>query len=411
MKVAILGTRGIPASYGGFETFAEELSCRMAARGHEVTVYCRSHHTPKELRRFRDVRLVVLPTIRRKHTDTLVHTFLSSMHATTERFDVALVCNSANSIFVPLLKLSGAKVALNVDGLDWKRKKWRWAARSYYRLAEKAACHLADTIVTDAECVRQYYREVHGTPSVFIPYGAPTKPTRTVGALEQFGLQAGKYLLYVSRLEPENNAHLVIEAFGRLRTQHRLVIVGDAPYAASYKRKLRQIAGDRVVFTGYVFGRAYRELMSHADCYVHATEVGGTHPALLEAMGMGDGCLVSDTPENREVASDTVMYFSLASIDELASTMQTVLDRPEILQRLAERARARVREKYDWNHVTDAYEQLLEALLEKTSTIKVRGAGERLHEGVLASAARQVRDDRRHVGERSVSRQLESDVR
>lgn len=363
-SIAILGTRGIPANYGGFETFAQELSLRLAQRGHDVTVYCRSHHTPRDLKTFEGVRLVVLPTIRHKYFDTVAHTFVSSLHALGSRHDVVLLCNAINSCFIPALKLSGARVAINVDGLEWQRKKWNWLGKGLYRVSEKIACLAADAIVTDSETIQSYYRRAHQTPTTFIPYGAPTAKVEPNGTLARFGLEAGKYVLYVSRFEPENNAHLVLEAFQRLHTDSKLVMVGDAPYAKPYISKLKEMAGPRVVFTGYVFGHDYRELMSQAYCYVHATEVGGTHPALLEGMGLGNGVIVSDTPENREVAGDTALFFSLDGPAHLSEQLQLALQRPEHLQVLSHRARQRVEARYGWDRVTDAYESLLLSLRE-----------------------------------------------
>jgi glycosyltransferase involved in cell wall biosynthesis len=365
ISIAILGTRGIPASYGGFETFAQELSLRLVERGHDVTVYCRSHHTPPHMKELGGVRLVVLPTIRQKYLDTVTHTLISSLHALGSRHDVVLVCNAVNSSFIPLFKLSGARVAINVDGLEWQRKKWNRLGKGIYRLSEKIACLAADAIVTDSKTIQSYYRSVHGTPTAFIPYGAPTEKVATNGTLNRFGLESGKYVLYVSRFEPENNAHLVLEAFQRVPTDSKLVMVGDAPYAKTYISKLKEMAGPRVVFTGYVFGREYRELMSHAYCYVHATEVGGTHPALIEGMGLGNGVLVADTPENREAAGDTALFYSLDGPDHLAERLRQALAEPELLTELSEKARLRVESRYNWDRVTDDYERLLLSLREE----------------------------------------------
>src|SRR5258708_1171347 len=157
MRIAILGTRGIPASYGGFETFAEHLSTRLVARGHEVTVYCRAHYVSPRQLEYQGVRLKVLPTIRHKYFDTVVHTFLSALHAAPQRFDAALICNAANAVFAPLLRLSGTPVAINVDGLEHKRRKWNWIGRSYYRLAEHLATILPNKAVTDAGLIKDYY--------------------------------------------------------------------------------------------------------------------------------------------------------------------------------------------------------------------------------------------------------------
>ena len=369
ISIAIVGTRGIPASYGGFETFAQELCLRLAERGHDVTVYCRSHHTPHQLKHFGDVRLVVLPTLRHKYFDTVAHTLVSSLHALGSRHDVVLLCNAINSCFIPVLKLSGARVAINVDGLEWQRKKWNLLGKGLYRVSEKIACLAADAIVTDSTTIQSYYRRAHQTRTVFIPYGAPTEKVEPNGTLARFGLDRGKYILYVSRFEPENNAHLVLEAFQRVRTESKLVMVGDAPYAKPYISKLKEMAGPRVLFTGYLFGRDYRELMSHAYCYVHATEVGGTHPALIEGMGLGNGVIVSDTPQNREVAGDAALFFSLDGPGHLSEQLQLALARPELLQELSDRARRRVETRYNWDRVTDDYENLLVSLQDPVLSI------------------------------------------
>jgi glycosyltransferase involved in cell wall biosynthesis len=362
MRIAILGTRGIPASYGGFETFAEQLSTRLARRGHQVTVYCRSHHTPKRMRSYQGVELVVLPTLRSKHLDTLIHTFLSTLHAMSRPYDAVLFCNAANAMLLPLARLRGARVAINVDGLEWRRRKWGPLARWLYRVSERLACWFSHALITDAQVIQDYYLRAHGSRSWFIPYGTSTERSTSFGALERYGLEPRRYFLYVGRLEPENNADRVLAAFERLRTDLRLAIVGDAPYARQFVQKLHSTSDPRVVFTGFVFGEPYRELISHAFCTVHATEVGGTHPALLEAMGLGNGVLVHDVPENREVARDAAVYFSFGQQDDLLRKMESVLAGPSDLAALAELARERVRELYDWERVTDEYEALFTTL-------------------------------------------------
>src|SRR5438876_11728949 len=227
MRIAILGTRGIPANYGGFETFAEHLSTRLAARGHEVTVYCRAHYTsPRELE-FQGVRLIVLPTIRHKYFDTIVHSFLSALHSVPRRYDAALICNAANAPFASILRLPGTPVAINVDGLEHKRKKWNSIGRNYYRLAERLATILPNKTVTDARVIQDYYLTRYGAATTMIAYGAEVE-RRPDPSVRRWRVEPNRYVLYVSRLEPEDNAHLVIEAFKRGRTAHKLLIVGDA---------------------------------------------------------------------------------------------------------------------------------------------------------------------------------------
>ena len=357
MRIAILGTRGIPASYGGFETFAEHLSTRLVARGHEVTVYCRAHYVSPRQLKYHGVRLEVLPTIRHKYFDTVVHAFLSAIHAVSRRYDVALICNAANAPFSPILRFTGTPVAINVDGLEHKRKKWGWLGRRYYRLAEYLSTVLPNEMVTDAQVIQDYYQVRHNAPSTMIAYGSEVerRPDQNV---RKWRVEPNRYVLYVSRLEPENNAHLVIEAFKKVRTAYRLLIVGDAPYAESYISNLKARArGDkRIIFTGFVFGEDYRTLQQNAYCYVHATEVGGTHPALLEAMGYGNCVLTLATPENIEVVGEAGVPY----LDEfdLAEKLQRVLRDGSLVQAYRNRAQLRIRSHYDWETVVDQYEKL-----------------------------------------------------
>jgi len=358
MRIAILGTRGIPASYGGFETFAEHLATRLVARGHDVTVYCRSHYVSPRQLEYHGVRLKVLPTIKHKYFDTVIHAFLSSIHAAGQRFDAALICNAANAPFTPVLRFTGTPVAINVDGLEHKRKKWGWLGRRYYRLAEYLSTVLPTEMVTDAQVIQDYYMVRHNTQSTMIAYVSEVERRTDRDTVRKWRVEPNRYVLYVSRLEPENNAHLVIEAFKKVRTAYRLLIVGDAPYAESYISSLKaQARGDkRIIFTGFVFGQDYRALQQNAYCYVHATEVGGTHPALLEAMGYGNCVLTLATPENIEVVGDAGVPY----IDEfdLAEKLQRVLRDGSLVQTYRNRAQLRIRTHYDWETVVDQYEQL-----------------------------------------------------
>jgi glycosyltransferase involved in cell wall biosynthesis len=358
MRIAILGTRGIPASYGGFETFAEHLSTRLVARGHEVTVYCRAHYVSPRQLEYHGVRLKVLPTVRHKYFDTVIHTFLSAIYAVPRRFDVALICNAANAPFCPILRLSGTPVAINVDGLEHKRKKWGWLGRKYYRLSEYLSTLLPNEMVTDAQVIQDYYLARHSAPSTMIAYGSEVERRPDRATVRKWRVEPNRYVLYVSRLEPENNAHLVIEAFKKVRTAYRLLIVGDAPYAEQYIASLKARAkGDkRIVFTGFVFGQDYRALQQNAYCYVHATEVGGTHPALLEAMGYGNCVLTLATPENIEAVGDAGIPY----VDEfdLAEKLRRVLRDGSLVHAYRNRAQLRVQKHYDWERVVDQYEAL-----------------------------------------------------
>lgn len=366
MRIAILGTRGIPASYGGFETFAEHLSTRLVARGHHVTVYCRAHYVSPRQMEYHGVRLQILPTIRHKYFDTVVHTFLSSIHAVSRRFDAALICNAANAPFSPILRLTRTPVAINVDGLEHKRKKWNWLGRRYYQCAEYLSTLLPNEMVTDAQVIQDYYLTRHNAPSTMIAYGSEVERRPDREMVRKWRVEPNRYVLYVSRLEPENNAHLVIEAFKKVRTAYRLLVVGDAPYAEQYIKDLKARArGDkRIIFTGFVFGQDYRALQQNAYCYVHATEVGGTHPALLEAMGYGNCVLTLATPENLEVVGDAAVPY--ADELDLVEKLQRVLRDGSLVHAYRHRAQLRIRSNYDWDRVVDQYEQLFARMCGKT---------------------------------------------
>ncbi len=368
MRIAILGTRGIPANYGGFETFAEECATRLAARGHEVTVYGRSHYVPQHLRSYRGATLVVLPTVPLKYTDTVVHTLLSVLHALPRSFDVILICNSANSVLAWLPRLSGTKVVVNVDGIERLRRKWNWLGRSWYRLSEYFSAWFPHEIVTDARCIERYYMERYGVRSEFIPYGTTTERPDSDAQLRKLGLAPREYFLYVSRLEPENNAHQVVQAFERAETSKCLVIVGDAPYSKTYIQELKRTCDPRTLFTGAIYGDGYRQLMANAFCYIHATEVGGSHPALIEAMGQGNLIMANSTPENEEVLGGCGVLYARNDIDDLASRLQDIIDHPDSYSGFGPAARARALSEYTWESVVDRYEHLFTRLVARESS-------------------------------------------
>ncbi len=312
---------------------------------------------------------MVLPTLRWKYTDTLAHTFLSTLHALFQRFDVILICNAANSMYAWMPRIFGIPVAVNVDGIERKRRKWNWLGRSFYRMSERFSVWFPNAIVTDARVIEKYYLERYGAPSVFIPYGAVTERPRGHAALDALGLAAGQYFLYVSRLEPENNAHVVVRAFERIRTDRRLVVVGDAPYAPGYIRSLKQTTDARIQFPGSIYGQSYWELMANAYCYIHATEVGGTHPALIEAMGQGNLIISNSTPENSEVLGDAGILYKKNDIEDLAHILQDVENHPASYEPLRNLARERVLLDYAWPGVVTRYERLFSDLVERRPAV------------------------------------------
>ncbi len=361
-----MGTRGVPASYSGFETCVEELGSRLAQRGHQVTVYCRRHHITYPHATYKGMRLVKLPTIANKYLDTIVHSFLSSLHALSQGYDVCLYFIAGNSLVTWIPRLAGQKTLINVDGLDWKREKWPTLAKRYIQFAERMSGRLANAVITDSRVVQAYYRDVYGIETHYIAYGADVPRVPPGPTLEQFGLEPNRYVLFVGRLVPENCAHHLVEAFRGLDTDLKCVIVGDAPYADAYKAQLRAAAGDdpRIVFTGYQFGSAYHELGSNAWIFVETSGVGGTHPALLEAMAFGNCVVVHDTSENLETIGEAgLSYPGREGGSGLRPVLARLLSDPDLVEEYRKRAEERVRRHYSWDAVTDQYEALFEQVL------------------------------------------------
>ncbi len=369
MRIAILGTRGIPASYSGVETAAEELAGRLSQRGHHVTVYCRPHVVDRNLAAYRGARLVHLPTVQNKYLDTFVHTLLSACHAArVARPDVALFFIAGNSPLCRITRAAGIPALINIDGLDSDRQKWPAPAKAYLRFAERTAPRFADHAITDSHAVAVSFERRYGRRIGVVHYGVEDPGHDGRQALDALGLQPRRYILFVGRLEPENNAHLLVEAFSRINGGRargmKLAIVGSAPYANDYIRRVRRTADSRVVFAGYVFGRRYWELQRHAYLFCAPTGVGGTHPVILEAMAAGNCVLVNDHPPNAETVGDAGIYFSgRAGVDSLARELGRLLDDAELVAEYRRRARRRAAE-FSWEAVTDEYERLLSAVYE-----------------------------------------------
>ena len=331
-----------------------------------MTVYCRTGNAPDEPAVHRGVKLVHLPAVRHKYAETISHTLLSAAHALFCSYDIVYVCNSANAPICWIPWARGQSVVLNVDGLEWRRAKWGRIARRYYRWAAKMAAHMPIEVVTDAQVIQDYYLRAWKRETRCFAYGT-TIHERGHGAdrVRAMGLEPDGYLLYVSRLEPENNALLVVQAYATLVTDVPLVIVGDAPYAQPYIAAVKAAADDRVRFLGYRFGDDYRALQANALVYVQATEVGGTHPALLEALGHGNAVVAHDVPEHREVIGSAGRYFAWRDAADLAGQLRSLLDDRHAVEDLRARARRRVQDRYSWDAVAGEYEAYFAGLASK----------------------------------------------
>jgi glycosyltransferase involved in cell wall biosynthesis len=359
MKIAFIGMRGVPARYGGFETCAEELGKRLARRGHDVRVYCRSRYYPDRLRTYEGMTLIYRPAFRARTLETLSHTALSLGHAALRANDVCLVFNTANSPLLWIARTAGKRIVVHTDGLEWERDKWRgWGGR-YFKWAATLATRLSVPLISDSLEIQAYYRRVFHRETHFIAYGAPLLESRDPSLLRPFGLVPGEYVLQLARFEPENNFHLTIEAFARLSTPKKLVLVGGSAYESDYIRRLRATRDSRAIFTGFVYETdVLCELLTNAYVYIHGNEAGGTNPGLLQAMGAGCAVLARDVPFNREVGGLSAVYYD-KDADDLGMKLRWALDHPGDLSALREGARRIIRDRYEWEAVTDDYERLL----------------------------------------------------
>ena len=360
MKIAIVGTRGIPNRYGGFERFAEQISSTFADHGHQVTVYCRRAFTHPDDVYDKRVRRVIVPSLHQKHLDTWVSTFFAAVHVAFSDNDVVLLCNVANSPFAYIPRLFGKPVVLNVDGLDRKREKWAGLGAQVLHFCEWMSSFSSSQLVTDAKAIHDYYLAKYKSESVVIGYGSEM-PAGDYN-LNGMNLEAGRYVLYVSRLEPENNPDLVLRSWREVRSDWPLVMVGDNRYDPGYLERLKSMGDERVRFPGAIYGDGYWALQKHAGIFVFACEIGGVHPALIEAMAAGNPVLYLDTPENAETAGDVAVRYD-KSEDDLRAKLQVLLDDAGARQTLAVRAKQRADTLYRWEAIAEKYERIFAALV------------------------------------------------
>jgi glycosyltransferase involved in cell wall biosynthesis len=356
MRIALIGTRGVPARYGGFETAVEEIGKRLVGSGHDVTVYSRGAY-----RKFSHMgmKVISLPTLRLKSTDTLAHTTISILHIFTTRYDAAVVFNAANAPLAIPLKLKKLPYAVHVDGLEWKRLKWGPIGRRYYLWAERVATKTANGLIADAKGIQQYYLDNYDTSSVYIPYGAPQQSVAISNKLTALELTPNSYHLLVARFEPENYVDLSVAGFVSSNAKYPLVVVGSAPYGADYISEVHAAAnGDsRVRFVGSIWDQdLLDQLYAHACSYIHGHSVGGTNPSLLRAMGLGALVFAYDVIFNREVLGPDGRFFSVAS--DLAQLVEWAEQQPEAAHGVAYSCQQRARTLFDWDTVAGRYELL-----------------------------------------------------
>lgn len=361
--MALIGTRGVPARYGGFETAVQEIGSRLVERGHRVIVFCRrtAANEAQPLKRYLGMDLVTLPALHRRSLETLSHTALSVLHPSLRGVDAAIVFNAANSPLLPVLRARRIPTATHVDGIEWKRAKWQGAGRAYYRGAEALAVRLSEALIADARGIAEYYRDEFGADTRQIAYGAPIIGPGDVGRLAELGLEPRRYHLVVARFEPENHVLEIVEGHRRSGARLPLVVVGSAPYADEYTAQIHRVGdGAEVRFLGAVWDQSLLDVLyANSASYLHGHCVGGTNPSLLRAAGAGACVIAHDNVFNREVLGPDAEFFTDPA--GVASALEAVEAAPEESAARGERLRTAIA-RYSWDTVTDGYEQLLRDL-------------------------------------------------
>jgi glycosyltransferase involved in cell wall biosynthesis len=365
MKIAILGIRGLPSSYSGYETFIGELAPRLAQRGHEVTIYCRSALFPERPPAHLGLNMRYLPSMEHKFLSTLSHTAFAITDASLRRFDLIFVVNAANGLFGFIPRLCGKKCVLNVDGMEWLRPKWNKLGKWFFKTSAQLGTKFYNEIVTDAEEMHRLYAREFGIDSVYIAYGANIETSKNPEVLKEYGVEPFGYYLIASRMIPDNNADLIVEAFVKSGSVKTLLIAGGADYKGNlieraFLDKLKSLANDRVKFTGHVSKPGHiKELHCNCFAYVHGHQFGGINPSILKALGFGNLVLALNTPFNAEVLDNGKYGLLYAkNLDSLVDKIRFAESHPDQVRQFRALAPERIRERFTWEQITDQYEEL-----------------------------------------------------
>jgi glycosyltransferase involved in cell wall biosynthesis len=370
MRIAHIGLKGLPGMYSGIETYVHELGTRLVRRGHEVTAYVRPQYTPRHVRNDDGIRLVHLPTIRTKHLDATIHSFLAALHAITMKFDVVHFHSIGPGFFAPLSRLSQARVVITIHRFDYLSGKWGWFARSCLRLGEQISLRVPHTAIVVAPFLQAHY-QILGHQTEYIPNGVPLPPVG-IGMIRirELGLEPNQYVLFLGRLVPEKRPDWAIRAFQQIPDgTTRLVIAGGSSATAKYVRELKKLAtrtSDRILFTDAVYGPLKEELLANARVFVLPSSLEGLPITLLEAMSYGRPCLVSDIPPHRDIIQYGKNGFlhRTADFDHLCERLGDILRAaPSDLAGIGAAARETVAERYEWEKIVDQIEHLYEMVL------------------------------------------------
>ncbi len=357
IKIAIIGSRGYPYVYSGYETFVKELSERIINNNFEVTVYCHKNLFNQYPALVNGIKLVYVRTIEKKSLSQFIHSLQSIIHACFCRYDVILVVNSANGPFGLITKIFRKKTVINVDGLEWMRPKWKGLGAKYFSLASKLATKFFDEVITDSYEMEKVYKTQFNAESTVIAYGANIRESKQPELIKKWSLKKNDYYLIVGRLIPDNNSGLIVKEFVQTNSTKKIVIVGDVPYKDEYASKIKNTEDDRIVFTGYVTNQdELAELYHNSFIYFHGHEFGGTNPTMLKALAYGCAIMALDTVFTREMLDNGKygIFFSKEP-DNLKQLIEKIEKDCGKVNELRQISRNRILERYTWEKIIDQY--------------------------------------------------------
>jgi glycosyltransferase involved in cell wall biosynthesis len=360
-QLFIQGIRGIPAAHGGFETFAEYLALYLVRRGWDVTVYCQEEFGEHEYASeswWNGVRRIHIPVKGEGAKATILFDYFSVKHMLKQPGAV-LTLGYNTALFNLLLKLKGKINLINMDGIEWKRDKWKWYERLWLYMNERAGCLIGTHLIADHPEIKKHLTtRVSKSNVTMIPYGARSVATADGLRLEKFGLTPGAYVILIARPEPENSILEIVRAFSCKPRKHKLVVLGNYRDDISYHHEVMKSASDDVVFPGAVYNHEDLDaLRFHSSLYLHGHTVGGTNPSLIEALGAGQPVLAHDNKFNRWVAGEGAAYFRDES--ECNEQLERLLADKALLKKMSVSSRSRFRECFTWEHILQQYEELL----------------------------------------------------
>ena len=367
LKISIIGSRGYPYVYSGYETLIKELSERLVARGCEVTVYCHRNLFNKKPALVKGIKLVYVPTIESKSLSQLIHSFLSMCHAVTSDADVIFAVNAANGPFGLISKIFRKPTAINVDGLEWLRPKWKGLGAKYFKIAARLSTILFDQIINDSDEMRKVYLNLFKKESVVIAYGATVIKSEELSLIKQWPITPKEYYLVVGRMIPDNNADIIVKGFLASNSTKKMVVVGDVFYRDNYADKLKALKDERLIFTGYVNDSdVLAALYHHSYMYVHGHEFGGTNPTMIKAMAYGCGILALNTVFNKEMLNNDSYGIYFDKNQEAVRRQINYADQhPKKIKQLRQNSHLGITDKYNWDCITDRYLEVFKRLAEK----------------------------------------------